>query len=121
MTSMYFREVRSKKELDEIIKTHRAVLVEFRDHNKFESRYMTRILESLASVITRDIELVYIDVSRNDEVARELDETPTLRLYVNGRLVWEQEGCLLNEEADKLAIRRGIRDTSKRLGLGLRI
>lgn len=119
--SMYFREIRSKRELEELVRSCRAVLVEFRDHTTFEGRYFTRVLESLASVIAHDIELAYIDVTKRRELASNVDRTPALRLYVEGRVVWEQEGCLLNEEADKMAIRRGIRDTSKKLGLRLRV
>ena len=115
----YATEVKTREELEEILRKYELVFLEVRNKNSYESRYLSRILASIFGSLSDRIKTVFID----HELAPKLLEdypggryTPLIRLYIRGQVVWEQEGVLANENADKIAIRRGLREILKQHG-----
>ncbi len=115
----YAVEIKTREELEKILREHELVFLEVRNKDSYESRYLSRILASILGPLGSRIKMVFIDHKQAPELLEDYPRgryVPIIRLYIRGQMVWEQEGVLANESADRLAIRRGLREVLKQHG-----
>ena len=116
-------KVRDREEYKRIIKSSELVLVDFHSDSNPESRYFSMVLEDFAWRFRKYIKLVRVDFDEAKEIIEmeNVDSTPKVRLYFNGRCIFEQDGCFMDYEKDMTVLRRGIRSVLKKYGLRYKI
>ncbi len=114
--------VSSKDELERIVKRNSIVVVEYYASWIPESRYFTSVMEELEKHASPDVRIVRVDLEKV-ELDEELKDIvpPYVRVYVNGEVVFEQEGCFMDVSKDVLVLRRGIRDVLRKLGYRFKV
>ncbi len=115
-------EVTSRRQLQELIRSARLLLLAVYDSGEPVSRYVSSLLDSVSTVLEPAVVVAKVDGRLVPDAisALKLDSAtpPRLLFFVNGELVWEQIGVFEgNPVADKFAIRRGILLALRRRGL----
>ncbi len=111
--------VRSKDELENLIRSSRIVLVVYVDRSE-ESRslgYAAKMFERLREPI---ITVAVIDVVEvlDKRLLAEIKDVPQVKLYVNGEIVFEQKGGMGYYQKDFIVLKEGIK--SVLTGRGIR-
>ncbi len=106
-------EIKNRDELRELISKNKLVLIVLYDSSSPIGRYVASIADDVASVVEPVMLVAKADVRMVPDAPIELGlkkgASERLRLYIDGKLAWEQIGVFYgNPSADKYAIRRGI-------------
>lgn len=90
----------TKKDYSKLITDERLVLVDFGAKWCGPCRKMDPTIKKLSLDKELDIKVVKIDVDQNEQLSQELniEALPTLHLYKNQKLVWQQEGYMTEEQ-----------------------
>jgi hypothetical protein len=123
---MSFYELNSMDELVRVLKAYKLVLIEyldpFRDKESREHYYAFR---KLSEIVSRNKDaiavLVRIDMVPNISGYVDPRKTPLLRVYYDGKIVFEQYGGFSRRDFDLYVLRRSIRDVLYKLGLKYRV
>ncbi|MET1101243.1 MAG: thioredoxin family protein [Pyrodictiaceae archaeon] len=109
----------SLEEVKKIIDSSKLVLLLAYDSRAPNGRYISGLIDDIAYTIEPVVSVIKVDVSDNDEILEHLSirSIPRLRLYLNGRIIWEQIGFFMNYSSDKYAIRRGMLKALRNYGL----
>ncbi len=106
------------RSVERIIKTNNAVLVIVYDSRSNERKYIRMLTENIAPAFEPEVPVLRIDLSElNEDEVRELlrileirkvDVLPLLRLYYQGKPVWNQYGLFYDYSVDREALRQGL-------------
>lgn len=90
-----------------IINSEKLVLIDFNAKWCEPCKVLSPILDKISKDYPQKLELVKIDIDKNPKIAKELNinAIPALKLYKNGKVVWNNLG-LLNEETIRTVIKQ---------------
>lgn len=114
-------EVKDMEELKRALNFYKVVIVEYYDPDDEVSREFSKAVKMLQEHL--DPEGIILRISKKDhpELASDVKTIPCLRVYLYGRLVFEQQGGFGNRELDLTVLRRSIRHTLRGLNVAFRI
>jgi thioredoxin 1 len=89
----------SAQAFEQLLQSEKLVLVDFSAQWSLPSKKMAPILEKVSTDLPQQVSLVKLDVDNNPALAKlkKITMTPTLFLYKDQKLVWQQTGFV--EEA----------------------
>ncbi|MCF6361233.1 MAG: thioredoxin [Cyclobacteriaceae bacterium] len=81
---------------NDIIKSHPTVLVDFYADWCGPCKMMAPVFKELKSVMGNKLKIVKIDTEKNQQLSAKMNirSIPTMVLYKNGKLVWQQPGAM---------------------------
>lgn len=115
--------INDERAYEEAVRRGGVTIAVFMRGGRRVSRYFSMVVEDLAWKMRATALFLLVDVDKLPGLAMRENVAllPALRLYVNGRCVWEQEGCFMDYEKDMLVLRRSIREALRAEGLDVRI
>ncbi len=121
---MSLYEIRDRNEFTRILKAYRLVLLQYLDPSRDkESRELYYAFRKLSEIVSgnRDVIAAIIRIDKYPELASDISKTPLLRVYYDGKVIFEQYGGFSERELDLYVIRRGIRSVLYKMNLNYRI
>lgn len=106
-----------KKMLERMIKTSDALLLVVYDSRKHEKKYIRLLTENIAPAFEPEIPVIRLDLGELDEheakaildmLSVSSSSLPLLRLYYQGKPIWNQYGLFYRYAADREALRQGL-------------
>ncbi|MEM4846385.1 MAG: thioredoxin, partial [Thermosphaera sp.] len=86
-----------------------------------ESFILSEVIRELEKTIDPNILVCRVDATRQDILGEKLSQTPIVRVYYKGSIVFEQKGVFKDKELNLQVLRRGIRSTLNSKGIRARI
>jgi hypothetical protein len=114
-------ELRSREEFIRAIIGNEVVLIGFYDPGDSESRVFDESLKSLERVIDQRILVCRVNLKDHPDCGVNVLQTPSIRVYYRGEVIFEQIGCLSTVDLNVNVIRRGIRDVFAKRAINIRI
>ena len=102
-------EVASWDEIRRAVNYNKVVIVEYYDPDDKVSKELSMALKKINEVADPSILFLRVSIKRNPELVKDLRNIPCIRVYVNGRIVFEQQGGFGRRDLDLLVLRRSIR------------
>jgi len=114
--------ITSLDEMNEFVSSNKLALIGFVDSSKEADRVIIRVLNYLEGRIGTHISFALCDVREAREVAKvlALTKTPYIKLYLNGRSIFEQEGSFNSFERDVYVLRISIKEVLRSKGIWLK-
>ena len=115
---MMVRELRTLMEFRSLLEQGTWLILFVEDRESRRSKYAIALLHDLTPYMSRMNVLtgiVYGNVSPRIVEEENVDYYPYFKLYMNGAVVWEQIGCLMNYENDVKVLKRSIREIMAKL------
>ncbi len=103
-------EIVERSKLDELIRRSRIALIAFTKPNSDAWNYAKRLLSKLESKAGYLMNIAIADASLENISSRE----PVIRMYLDSKLVFEQQGVFWKHDLDYEALRRGIKSVLKK-------
>jgi len=118
------RTANSTSDYYNILSRYSLVLVAFLDNSE-ESRRFEQVLERLDRELRwinspAELVKVYCDKCKDLFLREKVDSTPYVKVYLEGKVIFEQRGSLGDIHKDVYILRRGVRDTLRRYGRRIR-
>ena len=81
---------------NDIVKSHPTVLVDFYADWCGPCKMMAPIFKELKSVMGEKVKIVKINTEKNQQLSGKMNikSIPTMILYKNGKIVWQQPGAM---------------------------
>lgn len=114
-------ELTSKEEFERALAANDLVLIEYYYPNNEESAILSEVIKELEKLIDPNILVCKVDATRQDILGEKLSQTPLVRVYYKGAIVFEQKGVFRDKELNIHVLRRGIRSTLNSKGISARI
>jgi len=91
------------QQFEELLKTDKYVLVDFYATWCGPCKQMEPALKEISETMGDKVEIVRIDTDQNEELSKhfEIEFLPTIKIYKNQKLVWENEGAQTKEQLIK--------------------
>ncbi len=118
------RTANSTSDYYNILSKYSLVLVAFLDNSE-ESRRFEQVLERLDRELRwvnspAELVKVYSDKCQELFIREGISTTPYIKVYLDGRVIFEQRGALGDVYKDVYILRRGVRETLRRYGMRIR-
>lgn len=96
----------AKNKFSELINSSKPVLVDFYAEWCGPCKGMKPVLEELKSKVGSTASIIKIDVDKNQQLAAvyKIRSVPTLMLFKNGRIVWQQAGTATLNQLTQLIV-----------------
>ncbi len=109
-------------EFKRFVKVNNIVLIGFVEGNTDVKRYMINLFEKLESRIGHIINFALFDIENtpNNSTIKEdegINKLPLIRLYLNGKNVFEQEDCFMDLRLDYYVLKISMKDILQRHGI----
>ncbi|MCC6010960.1 MAG: hypothetical protein LM556_00990 [Desulfurococcaceae archaeon] len=114
-------ELKSREEFIRAIIGNEVVLVGFYEPDDTESRVFDESLRSLERVIDQRILVCRVNLKDHPDCGIDVPQTPSIRVYYRGEVIFEQIGCLSTVDLNVNVIRRGIRDVFTKHAINMRV
>lgn len=114
-------EVSSIDEIKRAINSNRVVIIEFYDPDNKESREFSKTIKAMEQTLDPSILLLRVSIKKFPNLMNSIRELPCIRVYLDGKLVFEQQGSFGKKDLDLMVLRRSIRSTLKSLNVVFRI
>ncbi|WFO76121.1 thioredoxin [Desulfurococcaceae archaeon MEX13E-LK6-19] len=114
-------EIRDVVELKRALNFYKVVIIEYYDPDDEVSREFSKAVKMLQKHLDPDGIILRVSTKEHPELASDVKTIPCLRVYLNGKLVFEQQGGFGNRELDLTVLRRSIRHTLRSLNVAFRI
>ena len=118
---MVMYEVTSIEEIKRAINSNRVVIIEYYDPDSKESREFSKAVKAMERTLDPSILLLRVSIKRFPYLMDGIKEIPCIRVYLDGRLVFEQQGGFGKRDLDLMVLRRSIRSTLRGLNASFRI
>jgi len=114
-------EVSSIDEIKRAISSNRVVIIEYYDPDSRESREFSKAVKAMEHTLDPSILLLRVSIKKFPSLIDGIKEIPCIRVYLDGRLVFEQRGSFGNRDLDLIVLRRSIRSTLRNLNATFKI
>ncbi len=114
-------EVTSLDEIRRALKSNKIVIIEFYDPEDRCSREFSKAVRAMEQTLDPSILLLRVSAKEHPELLNGIKEIPCIRVYLDGRLVFEQQGGFGRRDLDLFVIRRSIRSTLRSLNVYAKI
>ncbi len=114
-------EVRSREEIDRAIASNRVVIIEYYDKESRIGREFSRAVKYLEKHIDPSILILRVSAREHPELLDGVKELPLLRVYLDGKLVFEQQGGFGKTDLDLMVLRRSIRSVLRSFNVAFKI
>lgn len=110
--------ITSVKELRELLDQNDMVLIAFVGSNE-ESRSISYAVKFFERIREPDIIVAIVNILEHPDVAEvfKIEYAPTIRLYINGEIVFEQKGGMGSYDKDVYVLKEGIKDVLRSRGI----
>lgn len=114
-------EISNQEEFDRAINSNRVVFVLYYwvRKNK-ETETFIETLKKLEEKSDPEVLFCSVDVNKLPALAPNKGSRPLLKVYYDGKVVFEQEGCLTDVDLNTQAVRRGLRSVFAQLQVKVR-
>lgn len=113
-------ELKSKEEFVRALRGNDVVLIEYYDPSSKECQIMHESMKEFSKYADKEILFCRVNVKEHPEI-NSIIETPTLRVYYKGELVFEQIGVLSTVELNLRVVRRSIREVFRRRNINVKV
>ncbi len=81
---------------NDIVKSHPTVLVDFYADWCGPCKMMAPVFKELKTVMGEELKIVKINTEKNQQLSAKMNirSIPTMILYKNGKIVWQQPGAM---------------------------
>ena len=112
------RYITSVEELRKLLDQNHIVLVAFIGDDE-ESRSISYAVRFFEKIREPDIVVAIVNVLEHPDVAEVfgIEYTPTIRLYIDSRIVFEQKGGMKSYDKDVYVLKEGIKDVLRSRGI----
>ncbi len=114
-------EVSSREEIRRAIASNRVVVIEYYDRDSREGREFSKAVKYLEKHIDPSIIVLRVSAKDHPELLDGIKALPTIRMYLNGKLVFEQQGGFGNTELDLMVLRRSMRSVLRSFNIAFKI
>ena len=114
-------ELTSKEELERVLSSEEPVVIEYYDPDEEGSKVFSEVVKELGKVADSRLIFCRINVKEHSALAEGIGETPALRVFYKGNVIFEQRGCFGDPKLDLMVLRRGIRAVFESIRLSLKI
>ncbi len=114
-------EVSSIDEIKRAISSNRVVIVEYYDPDSKVSKDFSKTIKAMERTLDQSILLLRVSIKKFPSLMDSIKEIPCIRVYLDGRLVFEQQGCFGKRDLDLMVLRRSIRNTLRSLNVSFKI
>ncbi len=114
-------EVSNVEELRRAMSTYKVVIIEYYDPDDRVSREFSKAVKMLQKHLDPNGIILRVSLKEHPELASDVKTIPCLRVYLSGRLVFEQQGGFGNRDLDLMVLRRSIRHTLRGLNAAFKI
>lgn len=112
-------ELKSREEFIRALRGNDVVLVEYYDPDIKDCEIMHESMKELSKHIEKVL-FCLINVKKHPEIDK-VTETPTLRVFYRGELIFEQIGTMSTVELNLRVVRRSIREAFQKQNINIRI
>ena len=115
-------KITNVKDINNFINANKLALIGFIDSTKTEDRNFVKVLNYLEKKIGNVVSFALCDLRENIDISRlhSITKTPVIKLYHNGKSIFEQEGTFNNFETDVYVLRISIKDVLRNRGVWLK-
>lgn len=110
-----------REELTRAISSNDVVIVGYNDRNIRGAKDFDRILYELSKKVDPSVLILKVDVSQAPDLGEDVPELPYVRVYLKGKIVFEQHGWFGKPDLDLYVLRRSIRSVLRNLNVTLKI
>ncbi len=114
-------EVNSIDEIKRAINSNRVVIIEYYDPDNKDSREFSMAVKAMERTLDPSILLLRVSVKKFPNLMDGIKVLPCIRVYLDGRLVFEQQGGFGKKDLDLMVLRRSIRSTLRSLNAVFKI
>lgn len=114
-------EIRDPSDIKRAMNFYRVVIIEYYDPEDKVSREFSQAVKMLQKTIGPDGIILRVSTRDHPELAGDVKTVPCLRVFLNGKLVFEQQGGFGDRHLDLTVLRRSIRSTLRGLNIAFRI
>lgn len=114
-------EITSVEELRRAMESYKVVIVEYYDPDDKVSREFSKAVKMLQRYLDPEGIILRVSVKKSPELVKDVKTVPCLRVYLFGKLVFEQQGGFGKRDLDLLVLRRSIRHTLRGLNVSFKI
>lgn len=110
-----------REELMRAISSNDVVIIGYNDRNIKGAEDFDKILRELSKKVDPTILVLKVDVSQAPDLGEDVPELPYVRVYLKGKIVFEQYGWFGRPDLDLYVLRRSIRTVLRSLNVTLKI
>ncbi len=114
-------EISDPSEIKRAMNFYRVVIIEYYDPEDRVSQEFSRAVKMLQEHLDPSGIILRVSTRDHPELASDVKTIPCLRVYLDGRLVFEQQGGFGKRDLDLTVLRRSIRHTLRGLNVSFRI
>jgi len=115
-------KITNVEDVRKFISSNKLALIGFINSSKSEDKNFIKVLNYLEKRIGNVISFALCDLKDNVDISstHSITKTPLIKLYYNGKSIFEQEGSFDNFETDIYVLRISIKDVLRTIGIWLR-
>ncbi len=114
-------EINTRDDFIRAIKTNQVVIVEYFDPDNEESKKFYPTMKDVEKHVDPSILVLRINVKKTPELSNGIHTLPCIRVFLDGKVVFEQQGVFGRRELDLMVLRRGIRSVLRNRNVLLKI
>ncbi len=114
-------EVESKTDIERAILSNKVVIIEYYKENDSRNKEFSRAVKYLERHVDPSILVLRVCIDKNPELSKDIKDTPALRVYLDGKLVFEQYGSFGKSDLDLYVLRRSIRHVLRSFNISLKV
>jgi len=114
-------EISSRDDFIRAIKANKVVIVEYFDPDNENSKKFYLTIKDVERHVDPSILVARINIRKIPELSKGVHTLPCIRVFLDGEVVFEQQGVFGKRDLDLMVLRRGIRSVLRSRNVSLKI
>ncbi|MEM0380387.1 MAG: thioredoxin [Desulfurococcaceae archaeon] len=113
--------ISSREEFIRAIKANDIVIIGYFDLDSEEGKFFNKVFTELSKYVDSRILVLHVDTSNYNELVSDLQHKRCIRVFIGGKLVFEQYDLFGDLDLDIFVLRRSIRSVLRENNVNYRI